>query len=452
MSAAPDTAPNPHIDISGRHFLALSAPVMISFLAQNLIGIVDTAFLSRLGEVALGGTAMASLVYFCIYTIGFGLASGSQIIIGHRYGAERKSEIGHILGQSTVLLVLIGLLISVLSWPFGKWLFGALLSSSDVAGAAIEYWNWRTIGFVFAFAASSVRSFFVGTADTKVLTYSSVVMSVVNILLDYGLIFGNLGLPELGVKGAAIASVFAEVAGMMFYVLYFRLRVSFRTYGITTREFLRWDAPLVKNLFDLSVYLMMQAFLSQSVWTVFFFFIESLGERELAIAAIIRSIYVLLFIPINSYGTAVRTTVSHIFGAERMDLLRAYLWRGVRLSLGTVLLIVLAVNLFPTPILSIFSDDTGLIMDAVPSLRVVTVALTVCSIGSVFFASVGSTGATKTVFLIELASIIFYLSYAAVMVYLFRAPVWLCFTVEIFYYLLVALLSIRYIYRVALRR
>ena len=433
------------IDITGRHFLALSAPVMISFLAQNLIGIVDTAFIARLGETELGGTAMASLVYFCIYTIGFGLASGSQIIIGHRFGGERKREIGHILGQSTTLLAGIGLLISILSWPFGKWLFPALLSSPDVAAAASEYWNWRTIGFTFAFAASSFRSFFVGTADTKVLTYASVVMSVVNIFLDWALIFGHLGFPELGVKGAALASVLAEISGMIFYLLYFRLKVPFALYGVTRAELLRWDPPLVRKLFDLSVYLMLQAFLSQSVWTVFFFFIESLGERELAIAAIIRSIYILLFIPINSYGTAVRTTVSHIWGAGQRNLLMPYLLRGVRISLFTVLAIIAFVNLLPLPILSVFTGDHGLILAAVPSLRVVTVALLVCSIGSVFFAAVGSTGATKMVFRIELASIIFYLSYAAVMTYLFSAPVWLCFTVEILYYLLVAILSIRYI-------
>ena len=436
-----------HIDITGRHFLALSAPVMISFLAQNLIGIVDTAFIARLGETELGGTAMASLVYFCIYTVGFGLASGSQILIGHSYGGERKAEIGHILGQSTVLLAGIGLFISVLSWPFGKWLFPALLTSTDVAGAASEYWNWRTIGFAFAFAASSFRSFFVGTADTKVLTYASVVMSVVNIFLDWALIFGHLGLPEMGVRGAALASVFAEVVGMLFYLLYFRLKVSFATYGITAKELFRWDSPLVRKLFDLSVYLMMQAFLSQSVWTVFFFFIESLGERELAIAAIIRSIYILLFIPINSYSTAVRSTVSHIWGAGQKGLLMPYLQRGVRISLLTVLGIIAVVNLFPVPILSVFTNDLDLVLAAVPSLRVVTVALLVCSIGSVFFASVGSTGATKRVFQIELMSIIFYLSYSAVLVYLFSAPVWLCFTVEILYYLFVAFLSIRYIRR-----
>ena len=435
------------IDISGRHLFRLSLPVMISFLAQNLIGIVDTAFIGRLGEVELGGTAMSSLVYFCIYTIGFGLASGSQILIGHRYGAERKREIGHILGQSTFLLMGIGLIVSVVSWPFGKWLFGTLLTSDNVSEAAVEYWNWRTIGFAFAFGSSAFRSFFVGTADTKVLTYTSVVMSVVNIFLDYALIFGHFGFPEMGLKGAAIASVAAEVSAWLFYLLYMRAKISFEEYGITFGAFFGWDNRLVRQLFGLSIYLMLQAFLSQSVWTIFFFFIESLGERELAIAAIIRSIYILLFIPINSYGTAVRSTVSHIFGAKEMSRLLTYLWRGVRISLGTVLLIVLMVNLFPEPILRIFSDDAALIEAAVPSLRVVTAALTVCSVGGIFFASVGSTGATKTVFMIELASIIFYLSYAAVMVYLFSAPVWLCFTVEIFYYLFVAALSLRFVYR-----
>ncbi len=433
------------INLSGKEILRLSGPVMISFVAHNLIGVVDTAFLGRLGEVQLGGASMASLVYFCIYTIGFGLASGTQIIIGHRYGAGKWGSIGHVLGQSLFLLCGVGIAMTILGFPLGRWLFTTLLSSDAVSASAIQYWEYRAFGFTFAFASSSFRSFFVGTSDTKVLTYSSVVMSIVNITLDYALIFGNLGLPAMGVKGAAVASVLAEVSGILFYIIYMRRKVDLRLYGIDRANLLDWDSDLLKKLVHLSIYLVLQAMLSQSVWTVFFFMIESLGERELAVASIVRSFYILLFIPINSYSTAVRSTVSHIFGAGDPSKIHGYLHTALKISGTTMLLLLLVVNSFASFFLSIFTNQPELIQACIPSLRVVSIALMICSLGAMYFSAVGSTGATQRVFLIELISIVLYLGLATVLVYVLHAPVHLCFAVEICYYALIALLSIRFV-------
>ena len=420
---------------------------MISLLAQNLIGVVDTAFIGRLGEQHLGGVALASLVYYCIYTVGYGLASGTQITISHRFGAGRYHDIGHLLGQSLRLLFLAALVMVCLSVAFGKFLFGGLISSPEVATSSIAYWNYRSFGYLFAFLGSGFRSFFVGIGKTKVLTINALVMSVVNIILDYALIFGSLGLPELGVRGAAIASVVAEGASLLFYLLYIHFRVDKGCYAISGSIITKHDGVVVRSLLKLSYYLMLQALLSQSVWTIFFFMIESLGERELAIAAIIRNLYILLFLPVNSYATAVRTTVGHLIGHGDIDKVVGYIWKSVRLSLGTMLVFTLFFGLFPQLPLRIFSDNMELIAQAVPALRVVCLAVLASSIGSMFFTSVGSTGNTRMVFNIELINIIFYLLYSAVMIYLLHASVAACFTVEIIYYTSIGTMSYLYMKR-----
>lgn len=115
------------IDTSTSEILRLSWPVFISVIAQNLIGVVDTAFVSRVGEVELGGVAMASLVYFAIFTIGWGLAAGSQIMISHRYGARAYVSIGNVLGQSVRLLLFTALIVLVLGLSLGPRLFSSLL-------------------------------------------------------------------------------------------------------------------------------------------------------------------------------------------------------------------------------------------------------------------------------------------------------------------------------------
>lgn len=227
------------LDLTTQNILRLSWPVFISLIAQSLIGVVDTAFITRVGEIQLGGTAMGSLVYFSIYTIGWGLASGTQILTSHRYGANNKADIGRVLGQSIKLLILAALTVTTIAIVAGPTLFRGLLSSPRVAETAIEYWTYRSFGFVFAFLSATFRSFFVGIGRTKVLTLNSVVMSIVNIVLDYGLIFGNLGFPEMGVKGAAIASVAAEAASVLFYILYIRFKVDTEVFGINRSSYWR---------------------------------------------------------------------------------------------------------------------------------------------------------------------------------------------------------------------
>lgn len=429
------------LDLSIGHIFLLSLPVMISLLAQNLIGVVDTAFIARLGEMQLGGVALAGLVYFSIYTIGFGLASGTQIMVSHRFGAKRYREVGEVMGQSLRLLFFAAIVVVVLAYLAGPLLFRNLIRSKEVADAAIEYWNYRTIGYFFAFISSAFRSFFVGIGKTIVLTLNAIVMSVVNIFLDYGLIFGNFGMPEMGVKGAAIASVCAELASVLFYIIYIHSKVDGAKYGINWRIVFKKDSRVVRALLKLSYYLMLQALLSQSVWTIFFFMIESLGERQLAIASIIRSLYILLFLPVNSYATAVRSTVGHLVGKGMHDKVVGYIWKSVLLAFGTMLAVTTFVQFFPELPLLIFSDNLDLVHDSIAALRVVCVAVLVCSIGNMFFASVGSTGDTKRVFVIELLNIVFYLGYSAVMIYIIKGSVAACFTVEILYYITIGIMS-----------
>lgn len=302
-----------------------ATPLFLSLLTQNIIGVTDTAFLGHLGEIELGGAAMASLIYFCVYTLGHGLGTGTQIIVARRYGANHHGEIGSVLGQSVYMLMVSALVLVALSLVGGRTMFELLLSSSEVAKASVEYWEWRVWGYLFAFGGVIFRAFYLGIGRTKVLTYNAIVMALVNIVLDYGLIFGHLGMPELGVKGAAIASVLAEASSLLFYFIYSRTTLDTKAFGISFKAIKQVDFALMRTTFGLSVYLMMQALVSMWVWAIFFIFIEKLGERPLAVATIIRSFYIFMYIPIGAYGTVVSTSVSQLIGAGQSDRINEYM-------------------------------------------------------------------------------------------------------------------------------
>ena len=141
-----------------------------------------------------------------------------------------------------------------------------MFHSASVGEAVMQYLDWRVYGFLFSFANTTFRAFYIGIARTKVLTTNALVMAVVNVILDYGLIFGNLGLPEMGIGGAALASVIAEASSTLFLVLYTRSAVDVKKYGFNRFSF---DWAVVKRVLSISIYMMVQQGLSIVTWFVF---------------------------------------------------------------------------------------------------------------------------------------------------------------------------------------
>lgn len=177
---------------SNKQILKVSAPILLSLLAQNIIQVIDTAFLGRVGEVELGASALAGVIYIAIYTLGFGFSMGSQILIGRRNGEGNYHRIGEIVIQGILFLLIPSiLLIPLLRFASQHWL-PAIFASQDVAAAVSDYLVWRVFGLLFAFTNVMFRAFYIGIAQTKVLTINAVVMAMVNVVFDYGLIFGNL--------------------------------------------------------------------------------------------------------------------------------------------------------------------------------------------------------------------------------------------------------------------
>ena len=217
---------------SNRHIWQITYPILISLLMENMIGLTDTAFLGRVGEVELGASALAGVYYMAIFMLGFGFSIGVQILIARRNGEGRLREIGPIFQQGLLFLLFFAAVMFFVSKSFTPLLLRRLIDSDAVYTAAISYLDWRIYGFFFSFAAVLFRAFYVGTTNTRILTANSVVMVLTNVVLNYILIVGKLGCPALGIAGAAIASSAAELVSLLFFAIYTRLKGNPRRYRL----------------------------------------------------------------------------------------------------------------------------------------------------------------------------------------------------------------------------
>ena len=413
----------------------------MSLLAQNIIQVIDTAFLGRVGEVELGASALAGIFYIGIYTLGFGYSMGSQILIGRRNGEKNYRQISDIVVQGLLVLIPAAIiLIPIMGYISNAWL-PYLFESKEVTAAVNEYLDWRFYGLVFAFTNSMFRAFYIGVAGTKILTLNAIIMALTNVLFDYLLIFGHFGFPEMGIAGAAIASVIAELVSTIFFVIFTLKTVDLDKYGFKK---IRIQMSVVKQVLNISVFMMIQYMLSILVWMLFFVFIEKLGERPLAISNIIRSFYTILILPAQALSSSTSTMVSNTIGAGRNSEVLKLLARLVKISLTITVVMMLLVFLFPGVLIQIYTSDPVLIAETIPPMYVLITLLPIFSVGSIFFSALSGTGNTKTALLFELFTLTFYLAYMWWIIVYLQSSVALCWTSEHIYWFF--LMTFSYLY------
>ena len=413
---------------SYRNIWRVAYPILISLVMEHMIGLTDTAFLGRVGEVELGASAIAIVYYMVLFMIGFGFSLGAQIIIGRRNGEGNFRDTGKIFWNGLYFLLGLSGIIIVLSEIFSPWLMGMMVSSSTIYGAALSYVRWRLPGVIFAFATTIFRAFYVGTTQTKTLTLNSVVMVLSNVLFNYILIFGKLGLPALGITGAAIGSSLAELVSLIFFVVYTKSKCDLKKYGLDKPA--RFDISEIKHMMPVCSWTMIQHTISISTWFIFFLYIEHLGERALAISNITRSVSGLMWVVLSAFSATCSTLVSNMIGEGHSDKVMSLVKRILKLSYGILCAIMALVCMFPEVISRIYTDIPDLIKASVPSIIVMTSAYLLNVGGQVYFQAVSGTGSTKTAFKLEMIALAAYMVYCTVIIEILKLDVAICWTAE----------------------
>jgi putative MATE family efflux protein len=417
-------------------------PIFLTMLIQNFIQVVSTAFLGHVGEVELGASAIAGIFYIVIFIVAFGFSMGAQILIGRRNGEKNYTRIGEIFLYGTVFLWIIALFI----YFFTRWssepVLSKLLQSPNVLKASVEYLDWRINGLFFVSVNVMFRAFYVGIIRTKVLTFNAITMAVTNVFFDYVLIFGKWGFPEMGIKGAALAAVISEAVSTVFFIIYMFVFIDLKKYGFIGVGLK--NIRVIRNILNVSTSLMIQFFLALCTWLFFFLAIEGKGETDLAISNIIRSFYMIFGIHIFALSATASTLVSNVIGAGKSNEVIPLIWKISRLSLLISSVLIVILYLFPEPLLKLYTSNPELVSGAIPSLHVLLIILMAYSVGNVIFQSVSGTGNTRSALIIESFVIGIYIVWVWFTAIHLKAPLFVCWTVEIMYSVLIGFLSFLY--------
>lgn len=438
---------SPHPDrqarYTSRQIWHIAYPILISLMMEQLIGMADTVFLGRVGEVELGASAIAGVFYMVIFMVAFGFSIGSQILIARRNGERRYAEIGQLFYQGIYFQLGLAAAMFLLSLSCSPFILKRIIASEHVCEAATDYLYWRAFGAFFSFTAVMFRAFFLGTAQTKTLTMNSIVMMLSNVAFNYMLIYGKFGLPALGIAGAAIGSSLSELVSLAFFIIYTRRRIDCAKYGLDSIP--AFSSGALKQMLDVSLWTMIQNAISISTWFLFFLYIEHLGERALAISNIIRSVSGILFMVVMAFASVCGSLVSNLIGEGHAGEVPNVIRQHVRIAYAFVLPLAALFMLLPDIVLGIYTDMADLRQASIPSLYVMCAAYFLAVPAYVYFQAVSGTGNTRTAMSLELGALAVYVAYTTYMILVLRSDVALCWTSEIVYCFSILLLCRRYI-------
>ncbi len=376
-----------------RNIWRISYPLMLAGISETVIDITDTIFLARYGITELAAIGLADAWYMLFLFLSLGIIDGIQVITGRRAGQGRLQDIGRVFNQGLYMLAVVSVLMTGLLYAAIHIGVGNLMASSEVMHAVESYLRIIIYSLFFQSVNLAFSAFYVSIGQTRILIGAALLLASSNIVLDYLLIFGNFGFPEMGIEGAAVASLSAEILTFLFLVASVYRQQHHRHYGLL--RFAAWDQAITRRLADISWPVSLDNLVELLRWFFLFAIIEQLGEAELASANIIYSCFALFMIFIESFSEAVCSMVSNLIGQQRRTDMTKLIGNSVKLGYLVVLPLLVLALLFPDEVLSIFTPDIALIELSMNGYVIVLLALLIAVPGDMFYAAVVGTGDTR---------------------------------------------------------
>ncbi|MDA9774209.1 MATE family efflux transporter [Saprospiraceae bacterium] len=421
---------------------------MLGSAVQNIIAVSDSVFLYHKSELDFQAISIVSIFYLIVSAIGFGFSRGGQILIAKQHGAN---NIVGIKKHFYTLLIFEFILASIIFLSirfFGEEMLSLFINDQVLLDKGMEYLMPRSLGIFFSYLGVGIVAYYTGVSKPKFIVVDTLFLAVINIIFNYIFIFGKYGFEEMGIAGAGLASALAEFCAFVLFILYMIVERNPVVKNIFKRPEL--DLKLFKEIFNISINIVLQVIVGLGSWLIFFGIIENLGRHELGISNIIRVIYLLLSVPTWGFASAMNTISSNLIGKRAFDEIMPATKKVMILNVALTMLISVPVLVFPEQLLYPFfgKEDMTLIQDAQPIFYILIAIMFLFSFGSVYFDSLIGMGKTGWGFILKLITSVFYLMMLYVVVEYSTYGLKMAWATEIFYWILITGVSLYYFFTV----
>lgn len=428
---------------SYKNIWGIAYPIMISSVAQNIINLTDTIFLGRVGQTELAAIGLVGIFFYSFVMIGLGFSKGAQIIIARRAGEKNFTGIAQIFWNVFYFQLSAAIIIFLLLHFYGVYILSLFVNSASILNASSTYLDYRNFSLFFSFSGFALISFYTGIGKTKIIIYSTVILALLNIGLNYVFVFGKLGIQPMGIAGAGLASSIAEGGAYLFLLFFTFLSSIQKQFELFKNHYL--NISLIKKMVKLSMPIVTQFMFGIGSWFLFFSCIEKLGEQELAVSNIIKTLYLFFIVPTTGLGSAGQTVISNLLGQSGQNMVLSTSIKIIWLSIICTAVFCALIFFFPESLLSLITNDASLISASKPLLYLLTSILMLYAISSATYYTVIGVGAIGVSLKIQIAAVIGYLSFTYFIVFIAKGNLLMAWSAEFVYWLIIFIWSVWYI-------
>ena len=347
--------------------VSLALPVVLSSLLQRSVGIVDIFLVGGLGASSIAAVGIAQVMVFLVMSVSWGINTGATVLVAQLWGAGRREEAGQAAMQALLTAAVAAIAVMVVGNLYGVRLAEFLGADQEVRTILSAYTPVIFTCIFFTMAINVLSGIMHGAGDTRTPLSATVIVNILHVAIAYPLIYGKLGAPALGVKGAAIAIALSESMGAIFLFL----RSLFRRYVIIRKRF---ERGFLRAGFQLGWPIFVDRVLQHAGSILFAKVILLYGTAVYAAHQVGLAIEAFSFMPGYGIAVAAATVVGQKLGAGRTQDAKVSAGEAYRLAVILMATMGVIFFFFPYLLMRMFTSDPEVIRYGILYMKIVAFA------------------------------------------------------------------------------
>lgn len=369
--------------------ITMSLPLMLSLLIQSLYNIVDSIFVAKLSESALTATSLVFPIQLLMIAVGVGTGVGVNAALSKNIGAKNTAMVENIAMTGALLSLFSTVVFMVLGFTCTGIFVHAFTKDETIAEYSIQYLSICMIFCVGSLVSTMFQRFLQSVGDTFYSMVSLIAGAVTNIILDPIMIFGWFGVPAMGVRGAAIATVIgqcvsAAVAIWLNAVKNPTVKIKWKGYKL--------NKAVVAQIYKVGL----PTIITQSIGSIMVAAINAIlmpfSSTAVAFFGVYYKLQNFLFMPMNGLGQAAIPIVGYCYGSKNYNRIKEAIRTILPIAIGIALAATVIFMVFPSALLGLFSPSKEMLSIGVPALRIISITFALASVTMILGYSMSGLG------------------------------------------------------------
>ncbi|NLM25267.1 MAG: MATE family efflux transporter [Firmicutes bacterium] len=389
-----------------KDIIRIAWPSLVELTLTQLTSMVDMMMVGQLGAWAIASVGFTMQPKFLMMTMFIAMNVGATALVARYKGAGEQEKANLIMRQALLLSFVLSAVASIIGYVFSEPMirFMGANEPATIEGGTI-YLQIQMVGFVFVALTSTITAVLRGVGNSRIAMIYNLVANVVNVILNYGLIYGRLGLPKLGLAGASLATIIGQFVAFLLAVyviidgkqyLHLRLKDGFKPH---------WQS--LKSIFNIGVPAMIEQLVMRTGMIIYARTVASLGTVVMATHQVAMNIQAMSFMSGQAFAVSATSLVGQSLGKIRSDMARFYADHTRRIGAIVSYILAIAFFFFGRQIVGLYSNDPAVISQGAEILKLVAFVQPFQSAQFILAGALRGAGDTRATAIITLLTVLF---------------------------------------------